>query len=49
LLAAAERDSDIGHTQKGSQNIVKLQGGGASRLAPAAFVFEDLKCQQKNI
>jgi hypothetical protein len=40
LSAAAERDSDIGHIQKGTIIIViDSKGGGASRTALAAFVL----------
>jgi len=44
LLAAAERDSDFLATHKRERVIsVNSKGGGASRLAPAAFVLKDLR------
>jgi polyribonucleotide nucleotidyltransferase len=47
LLAAAERDSDFGHTQTRTHNIENSKGGGASRLAPAAFVLKEPEMSQK--
>jgi polyribonucleotide nucleotidyltransferase len=47
LLAAAERDSDLATHKREQRNIVNSKGGGASRLAPAAFVLKESEMSQK--